>query len=425
MAKQYTKAEWARLQSRLPEEDRVPYSESPDRFLTSTDYAARTERFAEVIEPGVTPDMFPSTITGVTASVPGTFNAGIGFGTATLPPTLVPTLNPTMNNVTKTIVSTYTDPNTGDVVAVWSDGSTTILAAGGKKGKASESAWNLLKGYLDTYGLGVLANDVKGYIESGLSYDELLLKLRTESKAYAKRFSANTGRISKGLRALSEAEYIKLEDDYQDIMRRYGMPDTYYAETVDPETGIKVQKGFEKFIEGDVSPIELEDRIQTAYNRVIKAAPEVLDAIKEFYGDSITNGDILSYALDTKNAIENIKRKVGAAEIGAEAMQSGLTTSMARAEELQRFGITQARAEQGFQAIADILPSATKLSQIYAKQGLGEYNQAVAEQEAFGIPGSAEAGRKRRKLTELEQAQFAGSSGAAQGALARERAGSF
>jgi hypothetical protein len=308
---------------------------------------------------------------------------------------------------------------------VWSDGSTTILAKGGKKEKASESAWNLLKGYLDTYGLGMLADDVKGYIESGLSYDELLLKLRTESKAYAKRFSANQGRINKGLRALSEAEYIKLEDDYQDIMRRYGMPDTYYAETVDPETGIKVQKGFEKFIEGDVSPIEVEDRIQTAYNRVINAAPEVLDSIKQFYGDSITNGDILAYALDTKNAIENIKRKVGAAEIGAEAMQSGLATSMARAEELQRFGVTQARAEQGFQAIADILPSATKLSQIYAKQGLGEYNQAVAEQEAFGIPGSAEAGRKRRKLSELEQAQFSGSAGVAGGALGRERAGQF
>jgi hypothetical protein len=342
----------------------------------------------------------------------------------TIPKTVVGG-GPTGPVTAKTLTSTYTDPTTGDVVAVWSDGSTTILAAGGKKGKASESAWNLLKGYLDTYGLGMLANDVKGYIESGLSYDELLLKLRTESKAYAKRFSANTGRINKGLRALSEAEYIKLEDDYQDIMRRYGMPESYYAETIDPETGIKVQKGFDKFIEGDVSPVEVEDRIQTAYNRVINAAPEVLDSIKQFYGDSITNGDILAYALDTKNAIENIKRKVSAAEIGAEAMQSGLTTSMARAEELQRFGVTQARAEQGFQAIADILPSATKLSQIYAKQGLGEYNQAVAEQEAFGIPGSAEAGRKRRKLSELEQAQFGGSAGVAGGALGRERAGQF
>jgi hypothetical protein len=65
------------------------------------------------------------------------------------------------------------------------------------------------------------------------------------------------------------------------------------------------------------------------------------------------------------------------------------------------------------------------LGNIYAKQGLGEYTQTTAEQEVFGLTGSAEAERKRRKLSELEQAQFAGSSGAAQGALARERAGSF
>jgi hypothetical protein len=35
------------------------------------------------------------------------------------------------------------------------------------------------------------------------------------------------------------------------------------------------------------------------------------------------------------------------------------------------------------------------------------------------------AGKKRRKLAQLEQAQFGGTSGAAQGALARERAGQY
>ena len=30
MAKKYTQAEWARIQSSLPEEDRIPYEQSPD-----------------------------------------------------------------------------------------------------------------------------------------------------------------------------------------------------------------------------------------------------------------------------------------------------------------------------------------------------------------------------------------------------------
>ncbi len=116
-------------------------------------------------------------------------------------------------------------------------------------------------------------------------------------------------------------------------------------------------------------------------------------------------------------------KKVTAAEIGGAAIGAGLGIGMARAEELGAFGVTKAEAQQKYQTIADILPSATKLSSIYAKQGLGAYDQAVAEQEVFGISGAATAAQKRRKLSELETAQFSGQTGV--GALARERAGTF
>jgi len=98
---------------------------------------------------------------------------------------------------------------------------------------------------------------------------------------------------------------------------------------------------------------------------------------------------------------------------------------MTRAEELQRFGVTGEQARQGFTAISEFLPQAQVLGERYAKQGMGPFTQETAEQEVFAIPGAAEAGRKRRKLTELEVAQFSGTSGAAGGALARERAGQF
>jgi hypothetical protein len=185
-----------------------------------------------------------------------------------------------------------------------------------------------------------------------------------------------------------------------------------------------VQQGFEKFISGDVSAAELEDRIQTAQNRVINAAPEVSRALREFYPD-ITNGDILAYALDPDQALTNIKRKVTAAEIGAGAMQAGLATGLSRAEELQRFGVTGEQARQGYQTIGGFLPRATQLGEIYAKQGEGPFTQTTAEQEVFGTTGAVEAQRKRRKLAELETAQFSGTTGASGGALGRERAGQF
>ena len=256
-------------------------------------------------------------------------------------------------------------------------------------------------------------------IESGVSPAEFTIRLR-ETDAYKKRFAANQARINKGLRALSEAEYILEEDKYQDVMRRYGLPNTYYA-----RGDMGRQEGFEKLIAGDVSPIELEDRIQTAQRRVINAAPQIKDALTQYYGDEISNGDILAYVLDPEKAIENIKRKVGAAEIGGAATMAGLGAGRARAEELQRFGVTAEQARQGFTTISEFLPQAQVLGERYAKQGLGPFTQETAEQEVFAIPGSAEAGRKRRKLAELETAAFSGTSGAAGGALGRERAGAF
>ncbi len=289
------------------------------------------------------------------------------------------------------------------------------LAAEDKR-RQGQSAYDLLFSEFDRYGLGALVQPLQSFIVEGLSPAEFTLRLRN-TDAYKKRFAANAQRINKGLRALSEAEYIGLEDQYQNVMRNYGLPASYYQRG---EMG--VQQGFEKFIAGDVSAAELEDRIQTAQNRVINAAPEVSQTLRSFYPD-ITNGDILAYALDPDQALTNIRRKVTAAEIGAGAMQAGLATNVARAEELGRFGVTGEQARQGFSQIAEFLPSASKLSDIYRKQGLGAYNQAAAEQEVFGITGAADAATKRKRLAQLETAEFSGQAGV--GALGRERAGQF
>jgi hypothetical protein len=340
---------------------------------------------------------------------------------------------PTGPGSQKTIVSTYTDPTTGDVIAVYSDGSTGILSKGTKQSDAAkaqaaadaaakagrQSAYDLLFQQFDAYGLGALVTPLKGLIESGVNPSEFTLKLR-ETDAYKKRFAANAQRINKGLRALSEAEYIGLEDQYQDVMRRYGLPNTYYTRG---EMGR--QEGFEKFIGGDVSPVELEDRIQTAQRRVLNAAPQIKDALTQYYGNEISNGDILAYVLDPEKAIENIKRKVTAAEIGGAASIAGLSASRARAEELGAFGVTGERARQGYTQISEFLEPTKKLGDIYRRSGMGPYNQAIAEQEVFGITGAADAASKRRKLAELETAQFSGQTGVTGGALGRERAGQF
>ena len=278
-----------------------------------------------------------------------------------------------------------------------------------------QSAYDLLYNEFAQYGLGDLVEPLKNLIQTGISPSEFTLRLR-ETFAYQTRFAANADRVKNGLAAVSEAEYINLEDQYQNIMRNYGLPESYYA-----KGQYGTQAGFQKFIANDVSATELEDRVMTAQQRVVNANPEVMASLKAFY-PGITNGDILAYTLDPKNALTDIKRKVTAAEIGGAATQAGLTTGMTRAEELTAAGITKAQAQQGFQTVAEVAPRGGQLASMY---GESPYTQQTAEQEVFGLAGSVDAAKQRKKLVGLEKATFSGQAGTAQGALGRERAGNF
>ena len=273
-----------------------------------------------------------------------------------------------------------------------------------------QSAYDILYNEFSKYGLGSLVEDIKYLLQSNVSPSQFALELQN-TKAYQQRFSANQDRIKAGLRELTPAEYIGLEDQYQNIMRNYGLPSSYYSKDT---TGRQV--GFEKLLGADVSASELEDRIATAQQRVLNSNPEVLQALKQFYPD-ISNADILAYTLDPQNALTNIKRKVTAAEIGGAALAQGLQAQGGTAESLAGQGITKAQAQQGYTEVAGILPRATQLSEIY---GQGPYTQQTAEAEVFNTAGAAEAAKQRRKLKELETAQFSGSSGV--GALGRDRA---
>jgi hypothetical protein len=278
-----------------------------------------------------------------------------------------------------------------------------------------QSAYDLLYSQFSQYGLGSLVEPLKGLIISGASPAEFTIKLR-ESEPYKRRFSANAQRISKGLKAINEAEYLGLEDQYQSILRNAGMPESYWK-----RGDLGMQEGFTNFIANDVSAVELEDRVSTAQKRLMYANPEVSIALKTFYPD-ITNGDLLAYALDPTKGLEQIKRRITAAEVGSTAVQMGLATNVTDAEYLARYGVTKQTAQQGYSTIAGGLQRGSQLASIY---GEDPYTQTTAEREVFGVPGAQEAKAQRQKITGLEKATFGGQSGVSSSALARDRAGNF
>ncbi len=278
-----------------------------------------------------------------------------------------------------------------------------------------QDAYQRLFDEFNAIGLGALVADGRDLLMKATSISAMPDALRN-TKAYKDRFSANDARIKAGLSALSPAEYLAKEDAYQNLMRNYGLPASYYTPGLYGK-----QEGFDKLLANDVSAVELEDRIMTAQDRVLNANPEVTSALKQFYPD-ITNADILAYTLDPANGLKDIKRKVTAAEIGGAALQSGLTTNLARAQELQKYGVDKEAATAGYSAIGDGLQRGSQLAAIY---GESPYTQATAESEVFKLSGQQEARKQRQKVTGLEKATFGGQTGLTSGALARDRAGGY
>jgi hypothetical protein len=320
----------------------------------------------------------------------------------------------TDTTVTPPPTTTATDSTNDALLQAILAGQQTAAANAAAQAQAErQSAYDILLSEFTRYGLSALVEPLKGFIISGASPAELTIQLQN-TDAYKKRFAANEQRIAKGLAALSPAEYVAIEDQYQNIMRNYGLPESYYSKDT-----MGTQAGFQTLLANDVSATELEDRVLTAQNRVKNANPEVAQALKAFYPD-ITNGDILAYTLDPSKGLDAIKRKVTAAEIGGAAIAQGLTAGVTRAEELAGYGVTKEQARQGYETIAEIAPRGGQLADFYKES---PYTQQTAEQEVFNLAGSAAAAQKRKKLTSLETAAFSGQAGV--GALARERAGNF
>jgi DNA replication protein DnaC len=126
--------------------------------------------------------------------------------------------------------------------------------------------------------------------------------------------------------------------------------------------------------------------------------------------------------LDPEQQFQKIERQVAASEIGVAAGRQGLRAGVSVAEQLAAQGVTQAEAQKGYATIADILPTAEKLSDIYGKT-LDTYGQSEAEQEVFNSLASAQ--RKRQKLTQREIAAFSGAAGTNKTSLTTSSVGQF
>ena len=270
-----------------------------------------------------------------------------------------------------------------------------------------ESVGKIVADRFAKFGLATLGAKILDLARQGYTEDTITLELQNTPE-YQQRFAANAQRIKKGLSVLTPAEYLSNEDAYRQTLRAYGLTQ------FDNDAYVR------QFIENDVSPSELSTRVSMAVQRVQNADPAIARTLKDYYG--IGSADMVAYVLDPNQQLPKIQRQIAAAEIGVAARVQGLETGVTVAEQLAAQGITQAEAQKGYATIADILPTAQKLSEIYGTT-LPGYNQAEAEQEVFNTLASAQ--RKRKALTEREIASFSGKAGTTKTSLLSTTGGQY
>lgn len=291
-------------------------------------------------------------------------------------------------------------PTTGSGSSTPSTGNPLIDSLTGTDRDAAVFLQNLFA----SYGLGTLAPVIVQYLKSGYSADTISLLLQ-QTPEYKARFAANDARLKAGLPVLSPAEYISTENAYRQVLSSYGLPPGFYDNNSD----------FTNWIAGDVSPTEIQQRVQVASDLVTNADPATLNAFKSFYGAG--QGDLIAYALDRTVAEPLLEKQYRAAQIAGAAANNALGINQSEAEMLAGAGITQGQAQQGFGQVGQDAPTVRKLDDIYGG------NVSTDDLVHAVFLNQADASQKVNALASQERSAFGGTSGTSATALNKRDSG--
>ncbi len=271
-----------------------------------------------------------------------------------------------------------------------------------------QDARSTMSAVLATYGLGDLADYVYNEIIAKETVninnpDAIIFAIR-EQPAYQKRFAGNAARLKKGLSELDPASYIGLENQFRQTLQSNGLPANFYDQPED----------FQALIEGDVSPAELQTRVEQGYRAVADADPMVKEQMKTLYG--VGEGELAAYFLDPQRTAPLLTRQAQAAQIAARGLESGgMQLSKATAEDLAARGITEGQAQQGFGNIGQLGELTTQMA------GEAGLTQGQIVGQAFGYDTQAAlelAKRGRRRVGEFAGGgDFARTQGQTSGAI--------
>lgn len=260
-------------------------------------------------------------------------------------------------------------------------------------------AYLALNKLFSDYGLASLAPKIFEYVKGGYSADTISILLQ-DTKEYKERFIGNEARRKAGLPVLSPGEYLATESSYRQIMQGAGLPSGYYDQPSD----------FNAWIGGNVSPTEVQSRVDLATQATILANPDYRKALNQM---GISDNELTAYFLDPKKALPYLQKSAATAAVGAEAISQGLTFDKLYSEGLVTKGVGVEQARAGYAEISSSLKDLKDLSSIYGS----DWNQRLAE-EAI-LEGKSGAIGVREGIISREKGSFSGAAGGARGGFAQ------
>lgn len=254
-----------------------------------------------------------------------------------------------------------------------------------------------------SYGLQSLAGRIIDMVKQGWSSDTMSLMLE-KTPEYQKRFAANNARKAKGLAVLSPKEYIDTERSYRAVLATSGMPKGFYD----------TQQDYQKFLENDLAPTELNDRVKLWQQEALKDQAG-LDSIRKITG--LGASDYAAYLMDPARATPLLTKAAQAVSFAAAASRHGYDVSKGLATKYGNLDVTADQATQGFQAIQEVQADTDRLAKMY---GLGGYDVEQAAADVFA--GDQTAATTRKKAAGAEKATFNDQSNGKTGSSQRGRA---
>lgn len=292
------------------------------------------------------------------------------------------------------------NPNTGTpAVPVWNGDPNRLPTLPNNADPSQRDAFARLRDVLTRYDLGDLTGWAWDQIIRGSSVDTVLFDLYDQPR-FRERFAVIEERRQQGLPPLSVEQVLDYEQTTRQLMMVAGFPPNIFND----------RSVIHDALVQDVSPAEMQQRIQRGYERVNNASPSVRQFFKDKFG---IRGDtaLALFFIDPDRSMPEIEKWATASVIGGEAADQGIALGADLIGNAVDRGLTD---QEGRQAIGRVAQADPLLHEL-ASERAHDITAEDAFQAVIGQNQQASRGLQRRLASRVAQDEGSADMGGGQG----------